>query len=187
MRGVEPETVLPRHLASSSWNDRGTARTGDASAPMSLSGSAIRLVIPGRDLVQDEVLENAHVVRQQLLMAVQRLAVGRIDRLRINAHQPHAGSVASHAIVYGANAEKSAGTRPLGRVRAGANQDARRKASRRLGQVRACNQRPAIDRVDDAAAPEVRDRGRDLPNRGRATAVVQWRVGMSTAPGAAAW
>ena len=91
---------------------------------------------------------------QQLLVAVERLAVGGIDRRR-SMPTSLTPRPASHAIVSGANAENAA-DHAVGAVGAGAHQHARRQVVGRMRQVLGVDRAALVDRVNHAAAAEER-------------------------------
>ena len=70
-----------------------------------LQGQRDQFVVAGVDVIKDQVFEHAQIVRQQLLVAVERLAVSRIDRRR-SIPTSFTPNDASQAIVSGAKAEK---------------------------------------------------------------------------------
>jgi hypothetical protein len=69
-------------------SSRRTARTGEASA-VELQGQGDEFIVAFRHVVQHQVFQDAQAPVADDLVAVQRLAVGRVNAGGVNADQLH--------------------------------------------------------------------------------------------------
>ena len=156
-------------------SDLNTARTGDASTPGQPERQRDQLVVTGRHIVEHEVLENPHAVYQELPVTVEGLAIGRIDGLRVDAHEPDSQTGQPGN---GLGCEDGERRRPRRwGFAARADQHARRKAGGGVRQVFGRDQRAAVDRVNHTARPEIRLE-RHIGDGGRIDTVMQRRIGV---------
>ena len=130
-----------------------------------------QLVVAFRHLVEHEVLEHAHVVREQLLVAVERLAAAGSTDCGVDADEPHAlRGQPRDGLGAKAENDRTTPSAPSQQVRTSTRGGSRLG---RMRQVLGRHERALVDRVNDAARPEKRieiDLRRSAAHRGRSAA-----------------
>jgi hypothetical protein len=133
-----------------------------------------QFVVAFGDVVEHQVFQHAQAVRQQLVVAGQVLAGGRVHAGGVYAYQ---GDVFAGQQFHGFRRDGGESVPGLAGLACGAQQHALRQVFQRMGDMLGQDQGAAIQAVDHAARPQVGCQAQ-LAGAGLAVGVVQRRIGM---------